>query len=202
MEISIWKSDYKLVLIGLCSFIWFLSFKPSEPYLSEFLICNELTESENCQYNYLTSQDCSTSASCVWLASTSTCSILPCSNYTLSDCASVSSPSYAYCSLTYKCIDTYCYKQFTEDQVNNDIYPWSTYAYLPFLCILGPLAEIYCKRNFILTMVFNRIHLNSLSSRHTCWNFWSGYNSIFANIWRNSFGYAAHASGVRDGNGC
>jgi hypothetical protein len=41
--------------------------------------------------------------------------------------------------------------------VNNDIYPWSTFAYLPFLLILGPFAELYSYRVAILLGVLGRV---------------------------------------------
>lgn len=163
-KISIWKSPFKTVLIGLCSFIWFLSFKPSEPYLSQFLICNELTQADDCQNSYFSPQDCDDAGICKWSSSSISCDLVPCSNFTLTECDSADSISSSYCvpSLSANgqvdsCVNSFCDKQFTEDQVNNDIYPWSTYAYLPFLCILGPLAELFSYRFAILIGISGRV---------------------------------------------
>lgn len=152
------KSYWKLVF-GLCVFIWLLSFKPSEPYLSQFLICNQSTELATCNKIELQNDcispciwdftnpipSCSALTSCGSITSAGECSSTPYSNYC--DWQSVSA----------SCHSSVCYKQFTEDQVNNDIYPWSTYAYLPFLCLLGPFAEIHSYRIAILFGISGRV---------------------------------------------
>jgi len=55
------------------------------------------------------------------------------------------------------CAPQSCYKDFTESEVNNQIYPWSTYAYLPSLLILCPLAELVSYRAAILIGIFCRV---------------------------------------------
>ena len=42
-------------------------------------------------------------------------------------------------------------------KVNNDIYVWSTYAYLPFLLFLGPYAELFSYRTAILVGISGRV---------------------------------------------
>lgn len=42
-------------------------------------------------------------------------------------------------------------------KVNNDIYVWATYAYLPFLLFLGPYAELFSYRVAILAGISGRV---------------------------------------------
>jgi hypothetical protein len=49
------------------------------------------------------------------------------------------------------------YVAFFEPKVNNDIYVWSTYAYLPFLLFLGPYAELFSYRTAILVGISGRV---------------------------------------------
>ena len=46
---------------------------------------------------------------------------------------------------------------FTSDQINNEIYPWSSYSYLPLLVLGGLLAEIASFRSVILLGASARI---------------------------------------------
>lgn len=147
-------SMYSIVL-GLSLFIAFLSFKPSEPYLSQYLICNQRTADESCG---ATSQSSCTAKGviCEWSSSTtSSCSPIPCSNVSISLCGN---SDFYYCEKKdNQCQATKCYENFSENQVNNEIYPWSTYAYFPFLLLLGPFAELYSYRFAILFGILGRV---------------------------------------------
>lgn len=138
---------------GLCIFVFLLNFKPSEPYLSQYLICNQETQEDYCS-SFKTSTDCSVSPPCEWSAA-SQCGIVPCSNVTYSQCGN---DDYNYCEQdsNQSCTDVRCYLHFTDDEVNNDIYPWATYAYLPFLLTLGPFAELFSYRLAILFGLLGR----------------------------------------------
>lgn len=143
-----WK--VQLLVMGMCCFIGFLSFKPSEPYLSEFLICNYNTQQVYC--GLLSAETCN--AGCI-LVNGQECLPISCSNVSGNECGST---AYSYCKKQgNECINEYCYKSFSEDEVNNDIYPWSTYAYLPFLLVLGPFAEIFSYRIAILVGISGRV---------------------------------------------
>eukprot|EP00981_Chlorochromonas_danica_P004888 scaffold978_cov172-Ochromonas_danica.AAC.19 len=144
-----------LVVGGLCLFMFLLNFKPSEPYLSEYLICNKDTQKDYCSSSYSNEIDCNDNAPCLWTSS-STCSITPCANVSSSSCGN---DDYDYCdeNSDSTCTTLSCYKHFTEDQVNNEIYPWATYAYLPFLLTLGPFAEIVSYRIAILFGILGRV---------------------------------------------
>jgi hypothetical protein len=64
---------------------------------------------------------------------------------------------FSYCEKSSDtCKDAKCYKNFSEDEVNDEIYPWSTYAYLPFLLLLGPWAELFSYRIAILVGISGR----------------------------------------------
>eukprot|EP01038_Epipyxis_sp_PR26KG_P010731 gene10731-14415_t len=139
----------------LCAFIALLSFKPSEPYLSEYLICNKSTQQEYCE-SFTSTQDCSNNYNdgCVW--SENKCSLSSCSSFNISSCN-----SYNYCikstSNPVQCEDSKCYENFSMNQVNNMIYPWSTYAYLPFLLLLGTFAELFSYQIAILIGISGRV---------------------------------------------
>jgi hypothetical protein len=144
------------IILCLCCFIAFLSFKPSEPYLTQFLLCFADEQSDYCS-DYSSSTSCSVEEPCFWDSSQSSCEIIPCSNVTYSSCGS---DSYDYCyqdHSSHTCQDTTCYKHFTENQINNEIYPFSTYAYLPFLLLLGPYAELFSYRIAILVGILGRV---------------------------------------------
>jgi hypothetical protein len=144
-------------IFGLCCFLMFLSFKPSEPYLSQYLVCNKSTQEDYCA-TYSNVNDCNNSAPCEWLASSSGgghCTIAACDTVAHSDCGNT---DYSYCVKDGDaCKDAKCYKSFTEDEVNDQIYPWSTYAYLPFLLVLGPAAELFSYRAAILIGISGRL---------------------------------------------
>lgn len=150
--------DCLSIINGLCLFIALLSFKPSEPYLSEFLICQQDTQSVFCS-SQTSNSSCFSEAQCYWTAE-NICSLNDCSNIPASDCeAGSDDDAFNYCSVdsSGKCSVSSCYKDFTADQVNNEIYPWSTYAYLPFLLSLGPLAELVSFRGAILIGLCGRV---------------------------------------------
>lgn len=140
-----------LVVTGLCLFIASLTFKPSEPYLSQYLICNYETAKATCTSE--SSQDlCVANSFCIW---SSSCGVRPCLNVTIGQCGN---DDYNYCVKDHNnCNDMKCYKSFTTNQVNNDIYPWSTYAYLPFLLLLGPFAELFSYQFAILFGILGRV---------------------------------------------
>ena len=141
-----------LMIYLLCAVIGLLSFKPSEPYLSMYLICPYDTQVDTCHDK--STNDCNYDNGCMY--SESNCGVVPCYNVTYSQCGN---DNYDYCiqSDNNQCDDTYCYFHFSENQVNNEIYPWSTYAYLPFLLLLGPFAEIFSYRIAIIIGIIGRI---------------------------------------------
>lgn len=151
----------KAIIFGLCAFMAFLSFKPSEPYLSEYLVCNKDTQQDYCN-GFGDAISCSSNVPCSWQGSSGVygCNITPCANVTIGDCGN---SDFDYCSkkdhsnAPQTCEDTHCYKSFSEDQVNDEIYPWSTYAYLPFLLVLGPWAELFSYRAAILVGICGRL---------------------------------------------
>ncbi len=153
------------IVFGLCLFIACLSFKPSEPYLTQYLVCNYNTQKSDCSDSYSGNPDeCNSNPPCLWIPSSGSggsCSVVPCSNVTYSDCGN---SDYDYCETkgSDQCQDAHCYKHFSEDQVNNDIYPWSTYAYLPFLLVLGPFAEIVSYKYAILFGILGRVATRAL----------------------------------------
>ena len=115
------SSRTKLIIVGLCLFIALLSFKPSEPYLSEFLICGLDTQAEFCSKQG--KNDCNSSEGCGLLASSNNvCSFVDCKNPNISRCGD---ETYFYCVKDGDiCNNAKCYKNFAENQVNNEIYPW------------------------------------------------------------------------------
>ncbi|KAJ1442688.1 reduced folate carrier-domain-containing protein, partial [Ochromonadaceae sp. CCMP2298] len=136
------------VIFSLCLFLALLSFKPSEPYLSEYLICDKATQAAECSSSSASS--CATPCT----LDSGVCSLQACASLSPADC---SSSDYDYCTYDGSCSPISCYKNFTEDQVNNQIYPWSTYAYLPFLLLLGLLAEYGSYRLAILIGITGRV---------------------------------------------
>lgn len=151
------SKEHQLLIIGLCTFIACISFKPSEPYLSEYLICNYDTQVDTCSEYAAASSSCSSSNGCT-TNDNSMCTAVPCNTLNSTICNSDS--AYYYCSYdtnTNLCSSSYCYKNFPESVVNNDIYPWSTYAYLPFLLVFGPFAELVSYRIAILVGIMGRV---------------------------------------------
>ena len=147
----------KNIVTSFCLFIALISFKPSEPYLSQYLVCNQSSQDELCGRGSRNSESCESvgSENCRWDVAGSLCEIIPCSD-TTSKCDMKQS----YCVLdesSQLCANTVCYKYFTDSQVNDNIYPWSTYAYLPFLLILGLTAELIGYRSAILIGISGRI---------------------------------------------
>ena len=156
---------------GFCVFIALINFKPSEPYLSAYLTCNSLNQNVICQSASQNSQTCESSnyGTCSWTPSTSIlssslstgeCVAKECVKILADfDCGGPNSSS-NYCEKdesTGFCVDTKCYKYFTENQVNNEIFPWSTFAYFPLLLTFGLSAEIYSYRYTILFGIFGRV---------------------------------------------
>lgn len=139
-------------ILGLCIFIWCMGFKPSEPYLSQYLICNQVTESDIC--SSLT--NCNVSP-CNFTEGI--CGTIPCQNVELTDCRG-SNSDFSYCEISTvsnTCTDSTCYQSFSEKEVNNEIYPWSTYSYFPLLLILTPVAELFSYRVAILSGIAGRV---------------------------------------------
>ena len=177
-EGSLFTSASAKKIAGLCVFIGFLSFKPSEPYLSQYLICNVKSATESCA-SFTIESDCLSAiigtqrddgygtGQCSWVVqnanSAGSCVPRSCSTYPVGG----STASYAnpikcshvnYCSIKNgACADEVCYKNFSENEVNNSIYPCSTYAYLPALLLLCPLAELVSYRLAILVGIAGRV---------------------------------------------
>lgn len=142
------------MLISYCLFIGLLNFKPSEPYLSSFLVCDRISEEESCNDSNL-ENSCLTQDHCFW--SESGCSVLTCINVSRSECGD---ENYYYCDFNNKlsvCEYSECYKHFSDNTVNTEIYPYSAYAYLPALFALGMIAELHSYRMAILLGVSARI---------------------------------------------
>ncbi len=154
------KGNYFLhqtwLIAGLCVFIACVNFKPSDPYLTQYLLCDKDTQIDYCSdFHDITT--CSSNTPCFWSADTSLCTVQSCNDVSLTLCGN---DDYDYCKKSddsTQCSDARCYKNFSEDQVNNDIYPWSTYFYLPFLVLLGPFAELYSYRMAILFGICGRV---------------------------------------------
>ena len=147
----------KNIVSCFCLFIALISFKPSEPYLSQYLVCNISSLGEVCGRASQNVELCESQnrETCRWNVTRSSCEIIPCSDIT-SKCEK----KHSYCEVnksSRQCVQTTCYKNFTESQVNDNIYPWSTYAYLPFLLILGLTAELIGYRGTILLGISGRI---------------------------------------------
>lgn len=147
----------KNIVTSFCLFIALISFKPSEPYLSQYLVCDQSSQQEVCRRTSQNVESCESigSENCRWDVAGSFCEIIPCSD-TTSKCDKKQN----YCVVNESsrlCTSTVCYKNFTHSQVNDDIYPWSTYAYLPFLLILGLTAELIGYRSTILLGISGRI---------------------------------------------
>ena len=144
------RTKYSLLI--LCLFQAFLSFKPSEPYLSVYLICNKVTQQQNCQS--ASSETCISMKQCVW-NDYSSCSLKECDTIPSDQCITsegidindddYDSYSYDYCTKGNDgmCRDTYCQTNLSKDDVNNNVYPWSTFAYLPFLLAIGTCIHMY-----------------------------------------------------------
>eukprot|EP01032_Pedospumella_encystans_P009197 gene9197-10851_t len=146
------------IIFGLCAFLGFLSFKPSEPYLSQYLVCELNTQEDYCD-GFAKPASCEANIPCTWSMESNYCTPTTCSTVSSSDCGN---SDYDYCakhshSSGDTCEETKCYKNFTEDEVNDEIYPWSTYAYLPFLLVLGPAAELFSYRAAILVGICGRL---------------------------------------------
>lgn len=134
----------------------FLAFKPSEPYLSQFLICNYKTEQGDCK-DSISSDTCISNSFCQWNAIDSSCSLTSCDSLLDNQCN-----GFNYCTFnkeTNHCENLKCYKNFTENEVNNEIFPWSTYAYLIFLVVLmiGPMIQLVSYRVAIIIGVMGRV---------------------------------------------
>lgn len=157
------------IVTGLCVFFALISFKPSDPYLSQYLICNKNTQLEFCHEYDTSIEKCTDHMPCqpssIQPAHEHQCTIIPCANVSHSDCGD---DEFDYClkdsggrndvgENELQCKDDTCYFNFSESVVNNKIYPWSTYAYLPFLLTLGPFAELFSYRLAILTGVLGRV---------------------------------------------
>ena len=140
---------------GLCAFIALLAFKPSEPYLSDYLICDKDTAEQECS-GAGGASSCSNKDQCYW--SEGSCRLTACSDVSQGDCGDGPDNAFSYCETDGDvCRVAECYKHFSADQVNNDIYPVSTYAYLPLLLLLGTGAELVSYRAAVLVGAFGRV---------------------------------------------
>ena len=150
--------DVRYVIISLILFIGVINFKPSEPYLTDYLSCARLTSEERCNvfHNF---ESCIGNNFCSWSTTTLRCDAISCRNVSSKICGQENNPdNVKHCDyVSNKCIDRKCYKLFSEDTVNNYIYPWSTFAYLPLLLMLSPFAEIVSYRAAILIGSSGRI---------------------------------------------
>ena len=87
----------KNILLLLCAFQALLTFKPSEPYLSQYLICNKISNQQECTSSSSQSE-CISHQQCVWTDTSSsssssssdgsfTCNLVPCSSLTNDQCS-------------------------------------------------------------------------------------------------------------------
>ena len=89
----------KNILLLLCAFQAFLTFKPSEPYLSQYLICNKISNQQECSSSS-SQTECNSYQQCVWTDTSSsssssssssdgscTCNLVPCSGLTNDQCS-------------------------------------------------------------------------------------------------------------------
>lgn len=155
------------VIFGFCVLIALISFKPSEPYLSEYLTCNLTDQKALCSKAARDAESCNSviSGTCKWNVTPmvggetqTTCEVASCSNL-VEGCGTIDN-TFRYCKVdksTGLCTDMTCYKLFTESQVNNEIYPWSGYGYLPLLLILGSAAEVFSYRYTIILGIMGRL---------------------------------------------
>eukprot|EP01041_Mallomonas_annulata_P016054 gene16054-33734_t len=141
-----YRRSTHLLIFGLFAFIAVINFKPSEPYLTDYLSCSHLTRNDLCHENSNQNECNQNSNSCKWNGFT--CIGKQCDATSNDKC---SSEQNRFCHTDgYSCVENHCYKSFSEDTVNNLIYPWSTYAYLPLLLVLSPLAELVSYRGAII----------------------------------------------------
>lgn len=157
----------KYAIIGFCLLISLISFKPSEPYLSEYLTCNLTDQKAKCSKAARDAESCNSvhGGTCKWNAFSSgigntetTCDVESC-NTVIEGCGMVDN-AFRHCKTDKTsglCTEMTCYKRFTESQVNNEIYPWSSYAYLPLLLILGSAAEVFSYRYTIIFGIMGRL---------------------------------------------
>lgn len=158
---------HKHAIIGFCLFISLISFKPSEPYLSEYLTCNLTDQKAKCRKAASDAESCNSvqGGTCKWNkfsmgtgSTETTCDVKSCSTV-IQGCGMVDN-AFRHCKTDKTsglCTDMTCYKLFTESQVNNEIYPWSSYAYLPLLLILGSAAEVFSYRYTIIFGIMGRL---------------------------------------------
>ena len=147
------QSKLQWLILGLAIFIACLNFKPSEPYLSQYLMCTYDTRKDQCS-DHSRPDVCDKELPCTW-SETKSCTVIPCGDVPIKFCGN---DDFDYCEIQNDvCQDIKCYESFSEDQVNDQIYPWSTYAYLPFLLLLGPFAELFSYRLSILFGICGRV---------------------------------------------
>lgn len=157
----------KHAIFGFCLLISLLSFKPSEPYLSEYLTCNLTDQKAICNEAASDAEKCNSvlGGTCKWNEISSaggntqtTCEVESCK--TVIQGCGMTDNAFRHCrtdKTSGLCIDMTCYKRFTESQVNNEIYPWSSYGYLPLLLILGSAAEVFSYRYTIILGIMGRL---------------------------------------------
>ena len=120
------------------------------------MICNKSSQQAICDDSSSSLSSCESQEQCEWSFSSGNCNLISCSNLSTSSCSS-SSDDYSnpnvfnYCQEDNNvCTEIPCKISLSADEINNEIYPWSTYAYLPFLLLLGVLAEGFSYRVAIL----------------------------------------------------
>jgi len=147
-----------IIIASLVSFISVINFKPSEPYLTEYLSCSLKSDEEYCKgANQMLS--CTLLHYCTWRVDGDICTAVACFNLSSSICKSnLGFDGVQHCEWKNdECTERICYKDFSENTVNNEIYPWSTFAYLPLLLFMSPFAEIVSYRIAILVGSSGRI---------------------------------------------
>jgi Reduced folate carrier len=157
----------KHAIFGFCLLISLISFKPSEPYLSEYLTCNLTDQKAICNKAASDAESCNSvlGGTCKWIEfstargnNQATCEVESCN--TVTQGCGMTDNAFRHCKADKTsglCSDLTCYKRFTESQVNNEIYPWSSYAYLPLLLILSSAAEVFSYRNTIIFGILGRL---------------------------------------------
>src|SRR5438105_211776 len=84
------------LIAGLCVFVACLNFKPSDPYLSQYLMCDLDTQKDQCS-DHSNVETCNKQPPCLWLETSSTCSVVPCADVPHSDCGN---DDYSYCEVS------------------------------------------------------------------------------------------------------
>lgn len=133
---------WRELLLLLCLITILGCFKPIEPYLSQYLVCLP-EEAKSCCSGVESVTGCNSGCqsaydedlACMWIENGHNCAKWDCA--ALDDNA-VNCNNTGYCYYENgHCKDSMCIGNFSEDEVNNSIYPVNAYAYLPALLLLG-----------------------------------------------------------------